>query len=55
MLPDVLVKGGDYEREKIAGYDAVTRNGGEVVIVDYKDGYSTSNLIKNAKQSERSL
>ena len=46
LQPDVLVKGGDYEVEKIVGYDFVTSNGGRVVVVDFKDGFSTSNLVK---------
>jgi|SaaInlLV_10m_DNA_2_1039722.scaffolds.fasta_scaffold00141_29 D-beta-D-heptose 7-phosphate kinase / D-beta-D-heptose 1-phosphate adenosyltransferase len=46
LKPDVLVKGGDYQKEEIAGADIVQANGGEVVIIDYKNGYSTTNLIK---------
>jgi D-beta-D-heptose 7-phosphate kinase / D-beta-D-heptose 1-phosphate adenosyltransferase len=46
LQPDVLVKGGDYQKEEIAGADVVQANGGEVVIIDYKNGYSTTNLIK---------
>jgi len=46
VLPDRLVKGGDYQVEDIAGYDCVTANGGEVVVLDYYEGLSTSNTIK---------
>jgi len=46
VLPDKLVKGGDYQPKDIAGYDCVTRNGGEVVVLDYHEGLSTSNLIQ---------
>jgi D-beta-D-heptose 7-phosphate kinase / D-beta-D-heptose 1-phosphate adenosyltransferase len=45
LLPDVLVKGGDYRVEQIAGGDAVIRNGGEVRVVSLKEGRSTSGLI----------
>lgn len=45
VLPDVLVKGGDYRPDEIAGGDAVTRNGGEVRVVSLKEGRSTSALI----------
>lgn len=45
VRPDVLAKGGDYEPESIAGYDAVTAYGGEVRVVDYASGYSTTDLI----------
>jgi D-beta-D-heptose 7-phosphate kinase/D-beta-D-heptose 1-phosphate adenosyltransferase len=45
LLPDVLVKGGDYAPHEIAGADAVLRNGGEVRVVSFKEGRSTSALI----------
>jgi len=46
VLPDRLVKGGDYQPKEIAGYDCVTGNGGEVVVLDYHEGLSTSNTIQ---------
>ncbi|MBE0638660.1 MAG: D-glycero-beta-D-manno-heptose 1-phosphate adenylyltransferase [Bacteroidales bacterium] len=49
VKPDVLVKGSDYNAEDIVGYDIVTENGGDVVTVDYLDGFSTSGLIKQIK------
>jgi len=49
LKPDVLVKGGDYKAEKIAGYDIVASYGGSVFIVDYQEGYSTTNLVKSIK------
>ncbi len=45
-LPDKLVKGGDYQVEDIAGYHCVTDNGGEVVVLDYHEGLSTSKTIQ---------
>lgn len=45
LLPDVLVKGGDYEGADIAGRAAVEAAGGEVVLVSYVDGYSTTRLV----------
>jgi D-beta-D-heptose 7-phosphate kinase/D-beta-D-heptose 1-phosphate adenosyltransferase len=45
VLPDVLVKGGDYRVEQIAGGDTVLRNGGEVRVLGFKPGRSTSALI----------
>ncbi len=45
VLPDVLVKGGDYKIEDVVGGDAVLKNGGEVKIVEFLDSYSTSDLI----------
>jgi D-beta-D-heptose 7-phosphate kinase/D-beta-D-heptose 1-phosphate adenosyltransferase len=49
VLPDLLVKGGDYKPEQVAGYDDVTRNGGQVVILDFYDGYSTTRIIERAR------
>ncbi len=46
VLPDVLVKGGDYRPEQVAGHDAVTANGGRVDILDYLDGCSTSAILE---------
>ncbi|RZU99403.1 bifunctional D-glycero-beta-D-manno-heptose-7-phosphate kinase/D-glycero-beta-D-manno-heptose 1-phosphate adenylyltransferase HldE [Spiribacter vilamensis] len=45
ILPDVLVKGGDYQPQAIAGYDAVTAAGGEVKVLDFIEGESTSAII----------
>ncbi|MGQ0620713.1 MAG: bifunctional D-glycero-beta-D-manno-heptose-7-phosphate kinase/D-glycero-beta-D-manno-heptose 1-phosphate adenylyltransferase HldE [Panacagrimonas sp.] len=48
-LPDVLVKGGDYQPEQIAGYEAVRANGGEVVALDFHAGYSTTGMLERAR------
>jgi D-glycero-beta-D-manno-heptose 1-phosphate adenylyltransferase len=45
LLPDVLVKGGDYTVEQIAGAREVLDNGGEVKIISLLDGYSTTGII----------
>ena len=45
--PDILVKGGDYRAEDIAGGRCVIERGGEVRVLDYIDGHSTSDIIKN--------
>lgn len=49
VAPDVLVKGGDYRPEQIAGADSVQRNGGKVVVLDFLDGHSTSAIIQSIK------
>ncbi len=49
-LPDILVKGGDYKAEDIAGYKDVTQNGGQVSILQFKEGYSTTKMIEKIKQ-----
>ncbi len=46
VMPNKLVKGGDYKPEEIAGFECVTANGGEVVVLDYHEGLSTSNTIQ---------
>ncbi len=45
LRPDVLVKGGDYTLDTIAGADQVLGNGGEVVVVPTEPGYATSKII----------
>jgi D-beta-D-heptose 7-phosphate kinase/D-beta-D-heptose 1-phosphate adenosyltransferase len=45
VLPDVLVKGGDYTPEEIAGAKEVLQNGGEVRVLSYRDGHSSSRII----------
>lgn len=46
ILPDVLVKGGDYKPENVVGKDIVESRGGKLVLIDYVEGKSTSNIIK---------
>lgn len=45
VLPDVLVKGGDYAIQEVVGGDIVEANGGEVRIVEFLPSYSTTDLI----------
>ena len=45
VLPDVLVKGGDYRPEEIAGGKEVLKNGGEVHVLAYRGGRSTTQII----------
>jgi D-glycero-beta-D-manno-heptose 1-phosphate adenylyltransferase len=45
IVPDVLVKGGDYKPENIIGYNTVTRAGGEVRTMDFIQGYSSSKIF----------
>jgi D-beta-D-heptose 7-phosphate kinase/D-beta-D-heptose 1-phosphate adenosyltransferase len=53
IRPDLLVKGGDYRPEQIAGFDRVTRHGGEVAVLDYQDGCSTSAMIDAIRRQEK--
>lgn len=52
LLPDVIVKGGDYRPEQVAGGDCVIKAGGEVKILQFVDGQSTTAMIKKARGEE---
>ena len=49
ILPDALVKGGDYKVEEIAGAKEVIANGGRVIINPLLDGFSTTATISKMK------
>ena len=51
LLPDVMVKGGDYKVEDIAGAKEVIANGGRVVINPILQGFSTTGTIEMMKES----
>lgn len=51
VLPDVLVKGGDYKPDQIAGSKEVIAAGGEVRVLNFEDGCSTTNIINSIKNS----
>jgi rfaE bifunctional protein nucleotidyltransferase chain/domain len=51
LLPDVLVKGGDYGLEEIHGRDEVEAAGGKVISLPFIEGASTSAIIEKMKQS----
>ena len=48
--PDVLVKGGDYKVEEIAGAQWVLDHGGKVELINYLDNNSSSNIIKKIRE-----
>jgi rfaE bifunctional protein nucleotidyltransferase chain/domain len=50
ILPDVMVKGGDYTVEQIAGAKEVIANGGRVVINPIVEGFSTTGMIEKMKK-----
>lgn len=50
LKPDVLVKGGDYRLEDIAGGDCVMRAGGRVQTLDFLPGHSTSSMIDRIRE-----
>lgn len=49
LLPDVLVKGGDWQEEEIVGADVVRARGGVVKSLPYEEGFSTSATISKIK------
>lgn len=49
IIPSYLVKGGDYVVEDIVGYKTVTENGGEVVVMPFVDGCSTTSIVDKIK------
>ena len=50
IVPDILVKGGDYNIEDIVGYKTVMQNGGQVKTLSFYDGYSSTNYINKIKK-----
>ena len=53
LLPDVLVKGGDYALDEIHGREEVEAAGGRVVSLPFVKGVSTSGIIENMKKAEQ--
>ncbi len=52
LLPDVLVKGGDYALDEMVGREEVRAAGGEVVVVPYLPGRSTTELVRRIRLAE---
>lgn len=53
LLPDVLVKGGDWQPKDIVGSDIVLENGGKVQSLAFVEGYSTTKLEQNILQYKK--
>ncbi len=49
LLPDVLIKGGDYQPEEIVGREEVESQGGIVATIPLIEGQSTTHIIKNIR------
>jgi D-beta-D-heptose 7-phosphate kinase/D-beta-D-heptose 1-phosphate adenosyltransferase len=52
IKPNVLVKGGDYTRVQVVGHEIVEAHGGEVLLVDIVPGFSTTSLVKRAREGQ---
>ena len=51
ILPDVLIKGGDYTIETIVGAKEVIANGGNVEIIPLEEGFSTTDIIEKIEEN----
>jgi rfaE bifunctional protein nucleotidyltransferase chain/domain len=51
IVPDILVKGGDWKPENIIGSDIVIKNGGKVISLKYVDNYSTTGIISKISET----
>lgn len=51
IVPDVLVKGTEYQLDEIAGFDVVLASGGRVERIELTEGFSTSALIRKIKDT----
>ena len=51
VRPDVLVKGGDYTLDRIVGADFVLQNGGSVSTIPFVEGFSSTQIIEQLKNS----
>lgn len=55
IAPDILVKGGDNDPDKIPGGDCVREAGGEVKVLTYVDGVSTTGIISTIRETENKI
>jgi D-beta-D-heptose 7-phosphate kinase/D-beta-D-heptose 1-phosphate adenosyltransferase len=49
LNPEVLAKGGDWDKEKIIGAEIVQKQGGKIVVIPYLPGYSTTAMIERIR------
>ncbi len=54
LLPNVLVKGGDYTFDTIVGAEDVKKSGGEVKVIPFLEGYSTTNIVTKIQSFSKS-
>jgi rfaE bifunctional protein nucleotidyltransferase chain/domain len=52
IMPDFLVKGGDWKTDKIVGADIVLASGGVVKSLPFRDGYSTTKILEKSGSSK---
>ncbi len=52
LMPDVLIKGADYQIENIVGAKEVIANGGDVKTINFVEGYSSTSIIQKIKERQ---
>jgi D-beta-D-heptose 7-phosphate kinase/D-beta-D-heptose 1-phosphate adenosyltransferase len=52
VKPAVLVKGGDYTRDQVVGHELVEAGGGDILLVDILEGFSTTSLVQRAREGK---
>jgi len=50
IKPDILVKGSDYKKEEIVGADIIQNTGGEIITIDFLEGYSTTAILDKIRK-----
>lgn len=48
--PDILIKGSDYKKEEIVGADIIKNTGGEIITIDFLEGYSTTSILNKIRK-----
>jgi D-beta-D-heptose 7-phosphate kinase/D-beta-D-heptose 1-phosphate adenosyltransferase len=51
ILPEALIKGADYKKKQVVGWQVVEKHGGKVVLVDLVKGRSTTNIIRKIAET----
>ena len=51
IMPDVLIKGGDYDPATIVGANEVISNGGKIEIIPLEEGFSTTGIIEKMRKN----
>ena len=49
LMPDILAKGGDYEISTIVGHEMIKENGGEIILIPFVEGFSSTNIMNKIK------
>jgi rfaE bifunctional protein nucleotidyltransferase chain/domain len=49
--PDILIKGSDYKKEEIVGADIIKNTGGEIITIDFLEGYSTTSILNKIRKN----